>query len=123
MQARWVFLRVDRETTVALPVEEVHRVLHRMDSDYPAFASTARSLAAVLQIKPEPDLPGILVVLVDGACWHAGDSSLEALPPGAAYISLPPDLFAGTPWCRGALLSAGRCAFVTDSSLLERAFR
>lgn len=120
MQARWVFLTVDRNTTVALPVEEIHRVLHRNDPDFPAHAPTARSLAAALGLKPDPHLPGILTLLIDGECWHAGDSRLEALPPGADYISIPPELFKdGRPWCRGALLWQGRFAFVTNSALLR----
>ena len=107
---------------MALPVAEVHRVLHRMDRDYPTFAPTARSLASALGVKPDTDLPGILTVLCEGDCWYAGDSNLHALPPGAAYFSLSPELFgARKPWCRGVLLFEGHTAFVTDTGLLRGA--
>jgi hypothetical protein len=120
VQAQWVFLRVNRGTTVALPVAEVHKVLHRMDRDFPTFAPTARSLAAALGVRPDDDLPGILAVLGEGDCWYAGDSNLQALPPGSAYFSLSPELFGPRkPWCRGVLLSDGRTAFVTDMGLLR----
>jgi hypothetical protein len=120
VQAQWVFLRVNREITVALPVGEVQKVLHRMDRDFPTFAPSARSLAAALGVNPDDALPGILAVLCEGDCWYAGDSNLQALPPGAAYFSLSPELFGPRkPWCRGVLLSDERAAFVTDTGLLR----
>lgn len=122
MQARWVYLRANRSTIVALPVDEIHRVLHRKDPLYDAFAPEADSLAASLGVEPDPDLPGVLIVLNGGDSWLAGDSSLEELPASAVYCSLTPELFLeGKPWCRGVLIAGDRRAFVSDSEMLRHA--
>jgi hypothetical protein len=122
LQARWIFLLVDRRITVALPLDEVHKVLHRRDPEYASFQPTARSISALLRTPQDPELPGVLVILSQGDCWEAGDARLETASAGSSYCSISASLFErGVAWCRGALLASGSCAFVTTSALLQEA--
>lgn len=120
MKPRWVFFRVGADTSLALPVEDVHRVCHRGDPEYQAHAATARCLASSLGLQPDPDAPGVAVVLSQGDCWLAGDASLQNQAGGSVYVSLAPFLFAeARVWCRGALLQDKGTIFVTDADLLH----
>lgn len=120
LNPRWVFFRVGGETTLALPVEDVRRVYHRGDPEYPVHAGAAQCLAACLGLQPDPNSPGVAVVLSQGDCWLAGDALLQSQAEGSLYISIAPELFAEAKvWCRGALLQPSGVAFVTDANLLH----
>lgn len=118
MQHRYVHLIVAHGWDIVVPLGAVSRLLHRQDPDYGLWAPQARSLASALGVKPASDLPGVLAVLADGACWHAGDARLGG--GGAeSYLSAPPWVFAQDPaWCRGVLLREGSCSFVADPASL-----
>ena len=120
MQSRWIYLAVNDEVTIALPLEEIHRVLHRDDKDFDGFSAVAASVAAALELPESASLPGVLVLLARGGCWRTGDATLEKFPKGALYHSIRSHLFAeGATWCRGVLCAGDEHAFVTDSSLMS----
>lgn len=120
MPDRWVFLRLSAAAEVAIPQSKIHRVLHRRNEDYHAFAPSALALHRQLGFESDPSQPGVLVVLSSGACWYVGDASYGSDAAGLAYCSVPPDLFAGGPaWCRGVLHGPGRLAYVISEDYLE----
>lgn len=114
MAHRWVHLMLERGWDVVVPLSGVSRLLHRADPDYGLWAPQARSLAAALGVRPAPDWPGVLVVLVDGSCWHAGDAVLGTGEEGT-FLTVPAwALEQDPPWCRGVLLREGGWSFVAD---------
>ncbi len=100
----WVFLKVNGDVQVAVPISSVHRVLHRSDEDYSAHASTASDLSRELGVAHDASLPGVLVLLSNGRCWYAGDVLLGESVHPLRYESVSPDLLKASPgWCRGIL--------------------
>jgi len=115
----WVFLKVSASIHIAVPVSAVRRVLHREDQDYAAYASTAADLSRELGSKPDPELPGVLVLLENGACWYVGNVLLGESVQPLRYESVPSDLFDRTPgWCRGILWGRRGRFFVVAPEIL-----
>lgn len=114
MQTQWLFLKLGQAWDVAIPFALVARVLHRQDPDYVLWAPQAISLAAVLEVRPAPDLPGVLVVLTDGTSWFVGDIAL-CQGEGWQHLSLPSWVFGvGRQWCRGILQAGEESALIAD---------
>ncbi len=100
----WVFLKVNENVRVAVPISAVHRVLHRSDEEYHAHAATASDLARELGVAHDASLPGVLVLLSNGHCWYAGDVLLGESVQPLRYESVSSDLLTVSPgWCRGIL--------------------
>lgn len=100
----WVFLKVNEDVRVAIPIASVYRVLHRSDEDYAAHASEASDLARELNVARDVSLPGVLVLLSNGRCWYAGDVMLGESVQPLRYESISPGLLESSPaWCRGVL--------------------
>ena len=114
MSAWWLFLKLGQVWDVAIPFPLVARVLHRKDPDYALWAPQATSLAAALGVGSPPGLPGVLVILTDGACWFVGDIALSR-GEGWQHLSLPNWVFAeGRQWCRGILQAGEQWALIAD---------
>lgn len=119
MAARWVFLKVNGDVEVAVPQSDIHRILHRGDGDYHLFAPSAVALHRLLGQPGDSALPGLVVVLKDGASWYAGDADLMGAHEAVTYLAVPGDLLkAARPWCRGILWGDQRRAYVLDAASL-----
>ena len=121
MSTRWVYLMLSWDVCIAVSSDDVHRVLHATDKEYSLYAPEARSMARVLSLKTNPDMPGVLLVTRDGACWHVGDADLGAILKAPAFLSVPPYLLKETPaWCRGVLVDGeNRVAYVGDLAAMN----
>ena len=120
MPERWLYLKVAPECEVALPFEAVERVVHRADPDYGELSPQAWSLAAALGVTPDHKLPGVLVLLKGGACWHAGEALFRGEGEKARFMAVAPCLLdSQPPWCTGVFEFGGRWAFVADPGALE----
>ena len=120
MPERWLNLKVAPECEVALPLEAVERVVHRADPDYGELSPQAWSLAAALGVTPDQKLPGVLVLLKGGACWHAGEALFRAEGEKARFMAVAPCLLDSKhPWCTGVFEFENRWAFVANPGALE----
>lgn len=120
MPGRRFYLKVARECEIALPLEAVERVVHRANPDYGELSPQAWSLAAALGVTPDQKLPGVLVLLRGGACWHAGEALFGEEGENVKFMAVPPCLLdRQPPWCTGVLEFGGRWAFVADPGALE----
>jgi hypothetical protein len=120
LEERWLHLKVVRGWDVALPLEVVERIVHRADPEYAELSFQAWPLSAALGVHPDPELQGILVLLRDGTCWHAGEASFWDDGKEARFMAIPPCLFERQPpWCKGVLAWEDGWAFVADPAALE----
>jgi hypothetical protein len=117
----WLFLRVSGSFEVAVPQDKVYRILHRLSEEYHAYAPSALALHRRFALEADTSLPGVLVVLNSGVCWHAGNASYGD-DSALAFLTVSPDLFGGTrPWCRGILWSNERAVYIVDEERMEAA--
>jgi len=56
-------------------------------------------------------------VFNSGCVWFAGDVDLGRPGEKLRYLSVPPELFGGAPWCRGVLAGPARWAFIVEESM------
>ena len=119
MPGGWLFLRVSGSFEVAVSQDAIYRLLPRSSEEYHAYAPSALALHRRFGLPADASLPGVLVVLNSGSCWHAGDASY-ADDASMAYLSVRPDLFGGeAPWCRGLLYGKGRAVYVVEEGGME----
>jgi hypothetical protein len=117
----WVFLRVSGSFEVAVPQDKVYKILHRSSEEYHGYAPSALALHRRFGLEADTSLPGVLVVLNSGTCWHAGDAS-HGDDGALAYLTVSPDLFGGAgPWCRGILWGPKRAVYILDEDRMEAA--
>ena len=120
MRGPWLHLKVAPGWDVAFSMDMVERLVHHASPEYAALSRQAFSLSAVLGVHPDPQMPGVLALLRDGSCWHAGEVVLGRRGEEGRFLPVPPYLLERQPpWCQGVLEWEGGWAFVAESQALE----